>query len=157
MAAFRGDLVKEALWPELLGIATYAGGELILANVDGAIATQVNGYPLAQTLGTAVAIGGSVWAIGKGTAPEFSKGVLYGSIVGLVVNLVRSLYDMAKKSATPAALTHIAALIPTPVIPGLTAAQQSALQAARARQATLAAAGKVPAGVPSNIVQFQYE
>lgn len=134
MGAFVGTRVKEALWPELLGIAAYAGGELVLANVDAAMATQFKNYPVAQTLGTAAAIAGSVIAIGKDKAPEFSKGVLYGSIVGMVVNLVRSLWDYAKKEVPGTSITQIAALIPRKVTPALTtAAQQQALAAARQR------------------------
>jgi hypothetical protein len=158
MAAFVGTRVKDALWPELLGIAAYAGGELVLANVDAAISTQVNGYPLAQTLGTAAAIGGSIVAIGKNMAPDFCKGVLYASIVGMVVNLVRSLWEMTKNESTQTAITDIAALIPRRVAPALTQAQKAALQSARNKVALAAAGAKVAGvGVPAAIVPLQYE
>jgi hypothetical protein len=156
MAAYRGDLVKEALWPEVLGIGAYALGELALANLDAKIATSVKGYPVAQTTGTLAAIAGSVIAIGKNKAPEFSKGVLYGSLVGLVVNLARSLWDMARTGA-PASTTvaQVAALIPMKAgTAALSRAQQQALLAARARAQAQAAGAAAP---QPGIVQFSYE
>jgi hypothetical protein len=160
MTAFVGSRVKEALWPELLGIGAYALGELALANVDAKIATSVKGYPVAQTVGTVAAIAGSVIAIGKDKAPEFSRGVLYGGIVGIVVNLARSLWDMAK-TGTPASasIAQVAALIPSKVVPGLTGAQQAALQGARQRALANQAASKMAAGatVEPGLVQLHYE
>jgi hypothetical protein len=154
MAAFVGSRVKEALWPEFLGMMAYAGGELALANLDAAIATKVNGYPVAQTAGTAAAIIGSVVAIGQNKATDFSKGVLYGSIVGIVVNLVRSLWEMAKNTTTQTAISDIAALIPRRVTPALTSAQQQALLNARSR---VTARTPMPAAAGAGVVGFQYE
>jgi hypothetical protein len=162
MTAFVGSRVKEALWPELLGIGAYALGELALANVDAKIATSVKGYPVAQTAGTVAAIAGSVIAIGKDKAPEFSRGVLYGSIVGIVVNLVRSLWEMTKTGVpASASIAQVAALIPMRVTaPGLTGAQQAALQGARqkalANQA-LRANQMAGAVVEPGLVQLHYE
>lgn len=128
MAAFNADRVKDALWPEAIGMFAYAGAELALANIDAMIANKVNNYPVAQTAGTAAAVIGSIVGIGRNVATDFCKGVLYASIVGMMVNLVRSLWEMSKGQTTTS-VARFAALIPGRV-PALTATQKQALQAA---------------------------
>ena len=165
MAKFEGARVSEALWPEVMGIAAYAGGQLAMASVDAAMRDAGKyQYPIAQTAGTAVALGTGVACIGKNWAMDFSKGLLYAASVGLVVNLVRGLWEYGKKAPARMKMSDIAALIPRKVgvlpagmPPGLTAAQQAALKAAQAR--AMAAAAVSTPGVPgvAGIVPLEYE
>ena len=116
MAAFQVARVKEAVWPEALGVGSYVAGELVMAQVDTAMNVRFKGYPITQTALTAVSLVGSIWAIGKGKAVGFFKGVLYGAAVGLIVNLTRSLYEWATKKMTRMRVRDMGALVAPRVV-----------------------------------------
>jgi hypothetical protein len=109
---FRAERIGEAIWPEILGVGTYAISELVAASID----TSMNySYPIAQTTVTGVAIVGGGVALGQGLAPEFTKGVFYGAGVGMVINLVRGLYEAARKETGRMRPEDFAALVPRKV------------------------------------------
>ncbi len=114
---FVGARIKDVFWPEILGITAYAGTQLIGATIDSKwqpIKTAQGAYPLTQTIFTVGTIGASMWAIGNGKAVDLSKGMLYGATIGIVINLITGLYEMAK-SGTTMKIKQLAALIPTSV------------------------------------------
>jgi len=114
MGAFVGTRVQEAVWPEGLGVGAYALSQLVAASVDGAIKDKID-YPITQTGTTALALGVGIRNVGANVAPDFSKGLIYGAGVGLVVNLVRGLYELVRKEPVRTRLTDIAALVPRKV------------------------------------------
>lgn len=115
MAAFVGTRVQEAVWPEGLGVGAYAMSQLVAASIDGAIKDKID-YPIVQTGTTVAALGIGIRNVGANVAPGFSTGLLYGAGVGLVVNLVRGLYELVRKEPVRTKLTDIAALVPRKVI-----------------------------------------
>lgn len=115
---WEGTRVREAVWPEGLGVITYGGAALAAAAIDVSLTKE--GEPvkaIAQNSITGACVMGSAVAIGYGKAVDFSKGLLYGSAVGIVLNLLRIAYGYA--SAAPLAertkLSHVGALIPQKV------------------------------------------
>lgn len=109
--AFRAERIREAIWPELLGVGTYAGAEIVAAAIDGARETK-EGYPSAQTITTGVALIGGAVGLAYNWAPEFSKGLLYGSGVGMVLTGARLLYDWATRQPARIRGEDFPALIP---------------------------------------------
>jgi hypothetical protein len=109
---FEGRRVWEAVWPEYMGVGSYVVGEVVAAQVDTAMATTFKNYPVAQTTVTGLAILGSALALGSNKAVGFAKGVFYGATVGLFINIVRTLYEMATKKSAHTMLGDVAALVP---------------------------------------------
>ena len=109
--AFEATRVRDALWPEALGVGTYVVAELVGASVDSRM-KWMNGYPVVQTGITAIALVGGIAMVGFNKAPGFSKGLVYGAGIGLVVNLVSGLYQAATKQSTKLRLSDVAALVP---------------------------------------------
>ncbi len=109
--AFQAERVKEAVYPEIFGIGSYVVAELVGAAVDSRL-KWMNGYPVFQTGITAVALMGGLAMVGYDKAPGFSKGLVYGSGVGLIVNLVSGLYQAATKQPAKLKLSDVAALVP---------------------------------------------
>lgn len=92
--AARMELVGQALWPEVTGMAAAAGVQMIAAAVDERWEAQER--PIAQTVATVAVLGGSALAIAKNTAPEFFKGSLYLGVGMGIVNLSRWLIERGK-------------------------------------------------------------
>lgn len=108
---FQAERVKDSVWPEGLGIAAYLAAELIAASIDSRL-KLMNGYPVTQTAVTGVALAGGIAMVGYNVAPGFSKGLVYGSGVGLIANLVSGLYQAATKQSAKIRLSDVAALVP---------------------------------------------
>lgn len=110
MAGWVGTRVTEAVWPEALGVLAYGGAELGAAAIDVGLTPE--GQPvkaIAQNTVTGLAVIGSAVALGYGKATDFSKGLLFGSSVGVVLTLLRIAYERA--TAVPAGeQTRIGAL-----------------------------------------------
>jgi hypothetical protein len=112
--AFEATRITEAVWPEALGVGTYAGAEIVAAAIDKASEAKP-GYPSAQTIATVLALGGGIVGVAYNWAPGFSKGLLYGAGVGLVLNGARILYDTVTKQPARMRPADFAALIPRKV------------------------------------------
>lgn len=108
---FQGARIAEAVWPEILGVGTYAVGELVAASIDSAMKGTYT-YPVAQTGVTGICLVGGVAGVGYNWAPGFSTGLIYGSGIGIFVNLVRSLYEAATKQPARMRPEDFPALIP---------------------------------------------
>ena len=118
--AFAMSRVQDAIWPEIMGVVTYAGGVLVGAAIDAAAADRAIAagkpppYPWGQTLVSWGTLGGGAYGIGVGASPDFSRGLFFASGVGITVNLVRDIYQ--RVSAAPLAQTDrisdVFALVP---------------------------------------------
>lgn len=111
---FEATRLRDAVWPEILGVGTYAVGELVAASIDSAMKDTYT-YPVAQTAITGICLVGGVVAIGYDAAPGFSTGLIYGSGIGMVVNLVRGLYEAATKQPVRVRPEDFPALMPRKV------------------------------------------
>lgn len=109
--AFAISRVGEAYWPEGLGIATAGGGMLVGTVIDSAIDAK---RPYAQWGTTGAGIALSVYMVGSGKAPEFSKGLLLGETCLVFFNLLRYLYTKVSKEVVPGVseASDILALVP---------------------------------------------
>lgn len=108
---FQGARIAEAVWPEVLGVGTYAVGELVAASIDAAM-VETYSYPIAQTTVTGLSLGGGLLGVGYNWAPGFSTGLIYGSGIGIFVNVVRSLYEAATRKPARMRPEDFAALVP---------------------------------------------
>lgn len=106
---FQMAKVGEAIWPEVAGVATYGAAEIAGAYGDSRLSSTV---PWIQTGITVVTLVGSAYLIGTGKVVGFAKGLLYGSGVGLILNLVTLLWQKATGQSTGLRGGDVAALIP---------------------------------------------
>lgn len=100
---FRLNRIMDAVWPEVLGIGTYVGAEIVAASVDASLAEKAReqgkepGTPWAQTALTWVSLLGGAMGLGFVAAPEFSKGLFYASGITVIGNATRTLYQKVAK------------------------------------------------------------
>lgn len=116
-AVFAMARVKDAIWPEALGIFTYAGAQLVAAAIDAARqkknidAGKPAGTPWIQYGVTALALGGGAYAVGTDRMPGFAKGAMYAAIGGVAVNVATYVYDKATK-VEAMSFTDVLAMVP---------------------------------------------
>lgn len=121
MEAFVGARVTKKMWPEALGVGTFAMCLLGAAAADTALKERTGGKLICQNTCTVGTLIGSIVAIGKGWNPEFMTGMFYGSGVGVVINALRYLYEMAAGAEVRALGRDVLTLIPRRV--GVTRAE----------------------------------
>jgi hypothetical protein len=116
-AVFAMARVKDAIWPEVLGIFTYAGAQLVAASLDAARQKKNTdaglpaGTPWIQYGVTALALGGGAYAVGTDRMPGFAKGAMYAAIGGVAVNVATYVYNRATKQPTTS-FADVLALVP---------------------------------------------
>ena len=106
---FRAERIGQALQPEVLGIGTGIGLQLLATGIDTAIPME---QPIMQYMATVVAVGGGAWMVGTGAAPGFANGLLLGGITMVGVNLARSIYEQVTKASVRQRAVDFAALVP---------------------------------------------
>ena len=119
---FQVNRITQAVWPEMLGVGTFLGAQLMAAAADVARAKKAEQegkeipYPWAQSLVTWGGMGTGLVAIGYNRATQFATGLVYGSGVMVAGNAMRQLYEAATKEpeATKAASPRMFALVATP-------------------------------------------
>lgn len=111
---FEATRIRDAVWPEILGVGSYAVAELVAASIDSAMKGTYS-YPVAQTGVTGLCLGGGILGVGYNWAPGFSEGLVYGSSIGMVLSLVRSLYEAATKQPARMRPEDFPALMPRKV------------------------------------------
>lgn len=116
--AFSMTRVREVIWPEALGVATYIGAEVLAAAWDVTRKNGAQAYPAAQTAVTAAALGGGLLALGYGRAKDFATGLVFASGIGLMATTARSLYDRASNQPQVVRMEDMAALVPRKKLAG---------------------------------------
>lgn len=140
---FVGSRIQNALWPEIMGVLTYAGSALVAAAMDAARVPEdgTPGTPWIQNGVTAVSLIGGTVALGYGKAPDFAKGLIFGSGAGLALTLMRSVYDRVGGQPTAVKMSDVGALVPrriqvTPALPSARGRTVETLGAARRAERT---------------------
>lgn len=106
--AFETARLKEELLLPAAGALTFLTAELLAASIDS---KKADARPYAQEGVTAVALVGSLYAIGSRKVTKFAVGALLGSMVGIAANALKWGYDTVTKQATHINPADLAATI----------------------------------------------
>lgn len=118
---FAASRIQAAIWPEVMGVVTFCGAQLVAASIDASRAEKAKEeakeapYPIFQTLVTGASLLGGMAGIGYNRAPDFSKGLLFASGVGLMTKATIVIYDKATGQAVTTKFSDITALVPRQV------------------------------------------
>ena len=96
--AFVGARVWEALWPEITGVVAYSAAKLVAGTIDVKLGGAWAEHQSANRLVTWGALGGGALALGYNVAPDFAKGLVFASGVGMVDNFMSMLYARVSQS-----------------------------------------------------------
>lgn len=107
MASFNTQAVTKALWPEVTGVIAYGTGVLGAAWAD----TYFNKGTLIQQSVTYGSLIAGIGLVGMGRNVDFGKGLIFGSGVGLLLQLMQTFYNSILPAAAVAKPT-MGALIP---------------------------------------------
>lgn len=110
--------VKDALWPEVVGVGALMAVSVVAATQDAvaadaaADAGETIPRPKWQILATGAGLLGGTYMVAKNKMPDMGKGLLYGGVGIIAGNLGRKLYEQIKETpeGTPQSML---ALIPT--------------------------------------------
>lgn len=94
--AFETARLKEELLLPAAGALTFLTAEVLAASID---AKRADAKPYAQEGVTAVALVGSLYAIGSKKVSKFAVGALLGAGVGIAANALKWGYDTVTKQA----------------------------------------------------------
>jgi hypothetical protein len=146
--AFEMARVQEEIWPQAGGAITVLGAEMLAGVFD---TKHPNNFPTFQSMVTGVAIVGSLAGIGFNKARKFCTGALWGVGIGILLNLVKYIYNAVTKSTVRARLSDIGALVAPRVVGSLAAGDKKALKEGQGLKVTIGSeiqvAGKEKVGV----------
>jgi len=122
--AFEMTRVQEEIWPQAGGAIAVLSAEMLAGMMD---TKHPDNFPTFQSMVTGVAIVGSLAGIGFNKARKFCTGALWGVGIGILLNLVKYIYNAVTKVSARMRLSDVGALVAPRVVGSLAAGNKKAL------------------------------